>query len=255
MGEVFGPLVTAGALALLMWRQVLHASFFPALLAAFVIWGMMRNVPGEVPGSGSTRAYFASLVSLLRKRALLVLVFVAILRSMGQSAILIFLPVYLREDLEYSAARVAIYLSMAQVVGIGAQPTMGYLSDRFGRKAVIIPAMTSLGLLILALRYADPGVQLVLTILALGAFVYSLHTIFIAAAMDIARGEIQATVVSMIYGASFLGSASPVLAGIIADKHGVPNAFLFAGSVVLLATFIMSLLKLPQTANQRAANR
>lgn len=255
VGEVLGPITAAGVLTILVWQDVLRASLFPAVFAALLIWGMMRSVPGQMRGSASTRAYFTSVAVLLKKRALLVLVSVTALRSMGQSAISTFLPVYLREDLEFSAARVAIYLSLSQVVGIAAQPAMGFLSDRFGRKLVLVPAMTVLGLMFIALGYADPGLQLVLTILALGAFVYSLHTIFIAAAMDIAGEEVQSTVVSIIYGSSFLGIVSPVLAGVIADAYGVPGAFLYGGALILLATFILGLMRLPKTAVQLAGQR
>ena len=255
VGEVIGPITVASLLTftVLIWRDVMRLSLFPALLVALLLWSVLRSVPGGAPGSASTRAYLSSLASLLKRRVLLLLVVVTALRSMGQHAIMIFLPVYLREDLEFSAAKVAIYLSLAQVVGIGAQPVMGFLSDRLGRKAVLIPGTTALGLLFFALRYADPGVELVLTILAMGAFLYSLHAIFIAAAMDIAGGEVQSTVVSLIYGASFLGAVSPILAGIIADQYGTPNAFLYGGAVVLLSALILSLLRLPRTATQIAA--
>ena len=255
VGEVLGPIITAGVLTLLMWRDMLHVSLIPALLAALVIWSMMRSVTGDVPGTASTRAYFRSVATLLRRRALLALVLVTALRSMGQGVIVTFLPVYLREDLEFSATRVALYLSMSQVVGIGAQPAMGFLSDRFGRKVVLMPAMACMGLLFMALAYADPGVQMVLTVLALGAFQYSLHTIFIAAAMDVAGGQVQSTIVSLIYGAAIFGTVAPVLAGILADAYGVPSAFLFGGSVVLLSTFVLGLLKLPKTATQMAGER
>ena len=252
MGEVLGPVTTAGVLTLLVWQDVLRISVLPALVAAFFIWSVMRNLPGVVDGSASTREYFVSLVALLKKRTLFILVLVTALRSMGQSAIIIFLPVYLREDLEYSAARVAVYLSLAQVVGIGAQPAMGFLSDAFGRKPVLVPSMIAMGLLFMALAYADEGAQLVLTILALGAFLYSLHTIFIAAAMDVSRGEVQSTVVSLIYSAGFVGTVAPILAGVIADAHGVPVAFLFGGSLVLLAALILGVSSLPRTETQVA---
>ncbi len=252
LGEVLGPITTAGALTLLMWREVLQVSLFPALLGAFIIWGMMRSVPGVVPGSGSTRAYLASLASLLKKRTLLLLVVVTALRSMGQNSVIVFLPIYLREDLEFSAAKVALYLSMSQIVGIGAQPVMGFLSDRFGRKVVLVPGAGALGLLYLALSQADPGLQLILTVVALGAFQYSLHVIFIAAAMDVAGEEVQATVVSLIYGASVLGTLSPVLAGVVSDAYGYPSAFLYSGGVVLVAAVIMALTRLPKTAVQLA---
>jgi len=253
VGEMLGPITTAGVLALLMWRDLMQVSMFPALLGAFLIWGMMRSIPGEVPGSASTRAYFASLVSLLKNWNLLLLVVVAALRSIGQSSVIVFLPIYLREDLEFSAAKIAIYFSLSQGIGIGAQPVMGFLSDRFGRKAILVPGSGALGLLYVALSQANPGLQLLFTILALGFLQYSLHTIFIAAAIDITGGEVQSTVVSLIYGASFLGTLSPVLAGVIADAHGYSGTFLYGGGIVLGATLIMALIKLPRTATQMAA--
>ena len=252
VGEVLGPITAAGVLTLLMWRHVLQASLFPALLAAFLVWAMMRGVSGEMTGSASTRAYLASLASLLKKKTLLALVLVNALRSMGQSIIMVFLPVYLREDLEFSVAKVAVYLSLAQVVGMGAQPVMGFLSDKFGRKAVLVPATVSMGLLIFALSQADPGAQLVLTILALGAFQYSVHAIYVAAAIDVAGEDVQSTVVSLVYGASFLGTFSPIVAGIIADAHGYSSAFLYGGSVVLLSALILGLLRLPRPATMRS---
>ena len=252
VGEVIGPLLTAGALTFLMWQDVLKVSLFPAILAGFLIWSMMRTVRGEVASTDSTSDYFKSIASLLRKSRLAILVAVTALRSMGQAAIMIFLPVYLREDLAYSAFTVAIYLSMAQVVGMFAQPAMGYFSDRLGRKIVLIPSMTVMGLLFFVLTYADPGWQLIVTIIALGTFLYSLHTIFIAAAMDVAGDEVQSTVVSLIYVASFIGTLSPVIAGRIADNYGTENTFLYGGAMILLATLILALTRLPKTANQMA---
>jgi fucose permease len=93
---------------------------------------------------------------------------------------------------------------------------------------------------------------LILTIIALGTFLYSLHTIFIAAAMDVAGDEVQSTVVSLIYGASFLGTLSPVFAGLIADKYGTEYTFLYGGAMILLAAFVLALTRLPKTANQLA---
>ena len=255
IGEVVGgSFLIAGLLAVLTWQGVLKASMAPALVFAVLIWLMMRNVPGESGGAASTGAYFTALWSLLRKRAILVLVLVTGMRSMGQSAIMAFLPLYLREDLGYSAVVVGLYMPMAQVAGIGAQPVMGLLSDRWGPKAVLVPGTAALGLLCLALSQADPGPQLVLTILAMGAFLYSLHTIFIAAAMDVSGGEVQSTVVSLIYGASFLGTLSPFLAGVIVDASETRNAFIYGGGIVLVSSVILLFLKLPRTATQEAAS-
>ena len=143
------------------------------------------------------------------------------------------------------ALTVGFYLAGAQVTGIFAQPLMGWLSDTYGRKIVLVPSMTALGLLFIALNYASDDYQLILNVLAMGAFVYSLHTIFIAAAMDVSGGKAQSTVVSLIYGASFLGTISPIFAGLIVDEYGLKSAFVYSGIISLLATAVLAVLKLP----------
>lgn len=249
IGEVIGPVATAVLLTVMMWREVLQASLFPAVLSGFALWAMMRSVPGDVPGSSSSSEYFAALANLLKKRAIIVLVLITAMRSVGMAAIMTFLPVYLREDLAYSPYGAASLMSLAQLVGIGTQPAMGHLSDTHGRKRILVPAMLILGLSILALLIVEPGWKLITTVSVMGAFMYSLHTIFIAAAMDVAEGEVQSTVVSLIYGASFLGTVSPIFAGLIVDNFGMQAAFLYAGVAVILATIVLASLRLPQTTS------
>ena len=137
------------------------------------------------------------------------------------------------------------FLAGAQVSGIIAQPVLGGLSDRFGRKIVLLPAMTILGISFIGLYYASDGYQLVLNVFAMGAFLYSLHTVFIAAAMDVSGGKSQPTVVSLIYGASLLGTVSPIFTGLLIDEFGLKSAFLFSGVITLMATIVLILVKLP----------
>ena len=259
VGNLIGPVLTGALLAGLIftaigWRLILHLSIIPALIVAVAVYLMMRKIPTEDESTRSFGDYFSGLFGLLRKKAMVGLVAITGLRSMGQSAVNAFLPLYLLSDLDYSPFEVGLFMSGAQIAGVGAQPLMGSLSDRFGRKVVLIPSATALGLLYIALRYADPGLQLIFVVGSLGAFQYSLHAIFIAAAMDVARGESQSTVVSLIYGAGFFGTIAPFLAGIIVDASQTRNAFVFAGITVLAAVVVFALVKLPKTANQLASS-
>ena len=258
IGEVVGPVLTGGLitgtyLVAFQWRDVLHLSVFPALFFAVAVYLMMRNIPAAAADAGSLREYGSSLTTLLRRKAMLSLVLVTALRSSGQSAVMGFLPVYLLEDLEYEKVVIGLFMSGAQVTGIVAQPLMGYLSDKFGRKIVLVPCTLAMGLLIISLRFAEPGLQLVTVVLVMGAFLYSLHTIYIAGAMDVAQGQAQSTVVSLIYGASFFGAFSPWVAGWVADQWGNSASFIFGGVLVILGGLILWATRLPKTANQMNA--
>ena len=271
IGEVVGPVLTGGLitgtyLVAFEWREVLQISVLPALLCGLLIYLMMRNIPTVSTETASLGDYFSSLFALMSRRAMIALVAITALRSMGQGAIMAFLPVYLLEDQGITAVVIGLFMASIQFVGILAQPAMGFLADKFGHKAVLVPATAALGVLMIALRFAEaddtltftlwrlqiaaPGIQFGIIGLAMGAFLYALHAIYIAAAMDVAEGEAQSTVVSLIYGASFLGALSPFIAGVIVDFTDTASAFVYGGVMVLAATLILVFTRLPKTFSQ-----
>ena len=164
----------------------------------------------------------------------------------GQSAVVIFLPVYLREDLEYSLSEMAVYLAISQVVGIGTQPVMGALSDRLGRKVIIVPALLAFSAMLVALYFVEPGFLMVVVIVVMGAFLYSMQALFLAAASDLGGGELQATISSMTYGMTFLAATiSPLVAGLFADAFQVKTVFLYSASLLLISALTFAVIRMP----------
>jgi MFS family permease len=247
LGEVLGPLVAAGLLAFLYWQDVLRLSLLPAIIGAFVLWFTLKtDTAATGNGARSFPAYARSLAGLLRNKPILVYCFVSAFRSVGHSTTTIFLPIYLREDLGYSAGLVGIYLALAQVAGIGSQPVMGLLSDRIGHKAVLVPALALFGLFLLAVPLAEGKVQLAIVILALGLFLFSLQSILISAAVAKAGQEVQSTVVSLIYASAFVGAFAPTIAGVLADSYGLDVTFIFGASVVFLSVVSLLVARFPE---------
>ena len=162
VGEVLGPLVGAGLLGILYWRDALRVEFIPAIVGAVLLWRLL-----DTTGAASTKAHASayaatsgSFVGLLRHRTLLLLFLVTGLRAVGQAVTAIFLPIYLREDLGYSSLLVGGYIAMGQIAGIGSQPLMGLLADRFGHKTVILPALLSFAVILALIPLADGKLQL-----------------------------------------------------------------------------------------------
>ena len=267
VGEFVGPTLTGGLitgtyLIAFKWNELLQISAGPALLFALLIYLMMRGIPTASVETESLSDYFSKLFALLRRRGMQMLVITTALRSMGQGAMMAFLPVYLREDQGISFVVIGLFLSSIQFVGIFAQPAMGRLADKLGHKTVLVPCTAALGVLMIALKFsptddpllfnlvlleiAVPGIQFGIIALAMGAFLYALHAIYIGAAMDVAEGEAQSTVVSLIYGASLLGAFSPFIAGVIVDFGSNSDAFVYGGIAVLLAAALLALTRLPR---------
>ena len=253
IGEVLGPVTGAGLIAVLVWQDVLKLSLVPALIAAFFLWRLLKNDSAQAGGGTSSVAeYLGSFKELLKQKTIRLLFVITSLRTVGQATTMIFLPIYLREDLGYSAALVGVYLSAAQLVGVGSQPVMGLLADRFGHKAVLMPAMAVFSAILFSLSVVEGQIQFAIAIIAAGTFLFSLHAIFISAAMEVAGEEVQATTVSLIYAASFVGSLSPIVAGLIADAYGIQTVFVFSAVLVSLATAVLAVTRLPTRAPREA---
>jgi predicted MFS family arabinose efflux permease len=253
LGEALGPLIAAGMLALLYWRDVLQVSMIPALIAAFAMWTLLRNdTLHSEEGTTSFRQYAGAFLRVLRNKPVVMLCAVTALRTVGQAGTIVFLPIYLREDLGYSAGLVGVYLAMAHIVGIGSQPVMGFLADRFGYKPVLIPALLAMSLLLLLIPAADGKLELAVVILLLGTFLFSLHAILISAASELVEQSMQSTIVSLIYASSFVGALSPTLAGVLADAEGLQSTFVLAAGLVVCSAIVLALTRLP-SARQTAA--
>jgi predicted MFS family arabinose efflux permease len=235
-------------LGFLTWRAILQGVLLPALLCGGLIWLALRTVPTRQEGVSGLGEYVGSMRRLLRNRRLLLVLLLSGGFSAGQSAVMTFLPIHLEEGMGVSPLERGFYLSLAQVAGIGTQPVMGYLSDRWGRKAVLVPGLTVLGLSYLGLALAPIGWPFTLVVLVMGAFLFSLMAIFLASASDLAEGSAQAATVSLVFGAGVVvAGVSPAVAGLIADAFGITAAFLWASGAVLLTAFVAAVTRWQKT--------
>jgi predicted MFS family arabinose efflux permease len=233
LGEAAGPALAGIALGYVGWRALAQGSIAPALLAGIAIWALLKTVPTESAASPGFGSYLRSVESTLRNRKLLLILVFAGGFSAGQSVAFTFLPIYLREDLEVSSATLGFYLALAQVVGVGSQPLMGFLSDHWGRKVVLAPALSALGLCFAALTIAPAGLPFMIVVGIMGAFLFPLMSILLASALDVIEEDVQGTTVSLVFGAAtIVAGAAPTLAGFLGDEYGLKSTFLFASAVV-----------------------
>ena len=182
----------------------------------------------------------------------MVLGLATVLRAMGQTSLIAFLPIYLLRDLEFSfsvqtslfmwspASQLAVPLMMAssQAMGIASQPIMGFMSDKLNHKFVLVPGMMILGVASLGIAFVESNTWLIILILIIGIFAYSLHAIFIAYAINNTETKMRSTIIALVYGVSFMGAFAPILAGLIGDFWGTQNTFIFAGLVTILGGIV-----------------
>lgn len=249
IGDTIAPIAIGFLLLTMTWQRFLELQMIPAILLALLFWKglgpMYRNLEESRPSLG---AFWGDAVNLLKNHVTLAIIGVNVLTSMARLSIMTFLPIYIQDDLAYSALGLGFYWGLLHVMGAVSQPAMGYLSDKFGRKAVLLPSLLLFGVLYLALAVAAPGFQLILVIGALGLFFYALVNVTHATVMDVASSKVQASTLGIVgIFSQFLTVPGPLIAGYLVTNYGTESSFIFAGVLTLAAALLVAVVPIPKS--------
>jgi FSR family fosmidomycin resistance protein-like MFS transporter len=245
VSDTLTPLIAGFALLSVSWTSFLAVQIFPALVIALLVWGGLARQFGQEKLPVALSARLRGVIALAKNSTFLGITLATSFMQMGRVIVITFLPIYLQEHLGYSPFALGIYIALLHAMGTVSQPIMGHLSDRFGRKAVLFPSFITLGLLFALLAVAAPGIPLGLVVGAIGLFFYTLLNITVAATMDVAGSELQATT----YGLSSLlmqiaTSPTPMAAGWLIGIYGIHSSFLVAAASTIVGALLLLPLKL-----------
>ena len=243
VGESIAPLLIGVLLLYFSWRNVLFLNLIPGLVIAVVLWKFLfGKAEMQLKGKAgvSFSHYLSGIVSMGRNPHLLLLVCVAGMRSMTQSGLNTFLPLYLTHELSLSSAMVGLYISVAHTAGMISTPLAGVISDRSGRKPVLSTGLISTSIVLFVLAYFRVNWLFIAVLALLGFFLYAIRPVIWAWVLDLGPKDMGGTTVSVFSGAqSLFSSLSPVLCGFIADRWGILAAFYFLAGTIFLANFIV----------------
>ena len=241
LGEVIGPLALGFLLNFFDWRTSLQIWAIPGLTI-----GLLYAAFGSEGNLAAPRArdYRRALwEDVVKNKAVFGLVAVSTLRAMGQTALAVFLPLYLSLYLKLSAGVAAVYMSILFLFAGIAPAFVGWISDRFGYKSLIILFSFLSFATIVAIPFLGSGLLLAGGFAALGALLWALRPVIVSAAMGAAPQELSGSIVALIYGANMgVSFLAPVSAGLIADAYGLPAALHAIAVFPLIAAVITSLL-------------
>lgn len=247
-GDALAPLATGALLAIFGWRQVVMLNLAPgvvmACLVLFTLGGLRmtsrRGAADEKQEGRSLLLYWRDLRVLLRNRSLLMISTSSAFRSMTQNTLLTFLPLFLTHQLGYSTSLAGVCMFALQAAGFSAAPVAGYLSDRMGRRNVLMSAMGMTAAVLLFMAFAGQSRAFVFFIAALGFFLYAIRPVIQAWLLDVTPSNMSGSSIGVLFGAQSLGSSvAPLLGGVIADQFGIQATFYFlAGTIVCANLFI-----------------
>lgn len=246
LGDAVAPLVAGMLLYSMAWPGAAAVNSLPVFAVAaalFLLWrgdraGAVHGKPGMGLGD-----YFAGMGRLLRNRAVLGLCLMAGLRTTAQNGLLMFLPLYLVDVLKADPLETGSAMMAMQVGGILAVVIAGTLSDRIGRRPIVLAGLGASTVVIAGLTLLGGGPLYVAGVALLGFVLFAVRPVVHSWMMDLTPAEMGGSATSLMFGTQAgLSAIAPVAGGIVADIWGLPSVFYMLAALMLMANMTAVLL-------------
>jgi FSR family fosmidomycin resistance protein-like MFS transporter len=247
LGDAIAPLVVGAMLAVLSWREVVVMNVVPGVIAGILLLVALDRPRHAAEATGTAHAeqrkagnLLATVRLLLANRTVLMLSLGGAVRAMTATTLLTFLPVFLADDLGYSPAAIGACLFALQAAGFAAAPVTGHLSDRMGRRRIIMSSMGMSAVVLVFMAIAGRSAAFVFFVAFLGFFLFAIRAVLQAWLLDATPDHAGGTSIGILFGTQAAGAAiGPVAGGLIADHYGIMATFYFlAAAIVVANTFI-----------------
>jgi predicted MFS family arabinose efflux permease len=245
-GMAFGHIIGIPAgtvLAATFGFRVPYLGFAVLMAATFaLVWSAVpqpavERSTGRLTIGSALRSY----AELLRSSAILAAVATFAITFLGNSLFVIYLPTWLEDTVGATPAQVAALFFTGGVANVLAGPRAGRLSDRIGRKRVVITASVAFSVLLIILTWA---VRSVISAFVLFALIMALMAVrigpFQALLTQLVPAERRGSLMSLTVGTGQLGFAlGGALAGVTYARAGFATSTVLAGLFVLGSAWII----------------
>ena len=241
LGDGIAPPIAGLIMLVLSWQQT---SFLLAIPVAIMGFYVLRSLPqiradqDTEDNSSGKYNYWEGLKGLLSNRDMLILCILAGLWSMTQNGLVVFLPLYLVGEMQSSPVLVGFALFSIQLGAVFGGPIVGTLSDRVGRRPVVIYSLIISAIVLIIIPLLENVYLFILMSSLAGCSLYSIRPVIHSWTMDISAGQTSGSAISMLFTAqAALTGLIPIIGGLTADIFGLKLVF-----VLLTLTSILALI-------------
>ena len=251
IGDMIAPSLVGLLLITFSWQGAATVSTLPVFLVAlifvFYLMPMDRPAPGIARKTMGVHEYFSGLAVLLRSRAVLGLCLMAAFRSTAQVGLVLFLPLYLYNVLQVSPWLMGIAITGMHLGGVIVSPIAGTISDRIGRRPVVLSGLSATTVIILLLPFIPNATVFIAVVAMLGFVLYAVLPVIHSWMMDLAPSGVSASATSLLFGTqAALSVLMPLIGGAVADAYGLKEVFYVIAGIMLVANLAVTLLPRPE---------
>ena len=240
-----GPLLVGFGVAEWGMEGLWRLMFFGWLASAVLYWRLR-----DVSAKRSPRKSGGKPILKRFARVFGPLFGVMLLRGMAASTLGIFMVVYLVTVRDYDLILATSALALYELSGVGGALAGGTLSDRFGRRRLVVAAIVISALLMLAFVHVE-GAWLIPVLIGLGLTALSVTPVFQALVQDqLPDNRATASGVFMFY-AFGIRAINVIVAGALGDAFGLQTAFILAALISMLSLpLVFTLPSTPQIRHE-----
>jgi len=241
LGTVLAPIVLVALADAYSWHAAFYLSAVPGLILALLIWWLVDEPPRPAAPAAQATAPSDSIWAMLSTRNIALCCGISVLMVGSLVIGSIFIPRYLTESLGQSnkvMSHVMAVLGFCPAIGGVLVP---WLSDRFGRRPIMIAFCALLALCPVAALTVHSSVTLMTALMAIswiGAGSFPLFMGVVPSETISARRA--ATAMGLVIGVGEIGGGalSPLIAGRLADLSTLATPLLIEAVIPLIAALL-----------------
>jgi len=247
MGDILGPLSAGFLLVIMSWQNTALVNALPVFAVALVI-AVTLSRDETASGANHKRStsggsYLEGLKTLATDRSIVLLCIMAGFRSMTQNGLLVFIPLYLVNELSAGPILVGYAMTAIQIGAIISGPVAGSWSDRIGRQPIVSMGLIGTSILILAMSLMSGAYAFIAMSAGLGFVMFAIRPVIHSWTLDLAADRMSGSAISLLFGTqSAMTMLVPIVGGLIADQWGLATVFYILTATVSIAAFISFLI-------------
>ena len=233
LAEIIGPLVVGFLLGYLDWRVVSRLAIIPAMLMGLAMLYFHRYV-APPRDSAITKSDLRDILSVWRTPAGAAMFGLGVSYSMSFVALMAMSPLFFQNYHGYSSAWAGTAFAVMLLGGGVSAPVMGQVSDRWGRKRIVVlSAIVGAGGILLT-AFSSSAFLLLIGVIIGGSALSGMRPVYLATAIEMV-GKRESTSLGLVYAVmDGLGALGGLLAG-LAGTNDLRFALVFAASMALLS--------------------
>lgn len=242
LGETLGPAIAGALVATVAWRATTGWIALPmAIMGAVLLFTILSNdaenrARSKARGSFGMREYLAGVKTMIARPVVAVLCLVAALRAVAQVGLTLFLPVYLVNELGYDPLKTGLVMTFLFIGGIIAAPLMGVVSDRIGRRPVVMAGVGASTVGIFALTLIDDTTIFIGAVSILGFILFAIRPTLHSWLMDLTPPEMGGSATALMFSSQYVFAMIMSLSGgIVANAFGLIWVFYMMAASMLMA--------------------